>query len=105
MNKRLRTVYPAEFKREAIERAKVGDRSVRSLEMELGLSANLLRQWIQQYERKGAQAFVHKAALQAEGECSVTAEQQLRQLRQRVAQLEEERTILKKALQLLSRDG
>lgn len=58
MNKRLRTHYPPEFKMRAVGLAKTGERSVRQLEMELGLSANLLRQWVQQYDKYGEQAWV-----------------------------------------------
>jgi transposase-like protein len=111
MNKRLRTEYPPEFKLQAVERAKAGDRSVRSLEQELGLSENLLRQWVQVYDREGASAFVRKSAagngaeaaagVQSDGAGGVTPQ---RALEQRVAQLERENAILKKALALLSRD-
>ena len=51
MNKRMRTIYPREFKLRAVERAKRGDRSVRQLENELGLSENLLRYWLQEYAK------------------------------------------------------
>lgn len=112
MNKRMRTTYPAEFKLQAVQRAKAGDRSVRALEIELGLSPNLLRQWVQQYDARGAAAFVRKAAADETGsdaadggEGSASAEQELRRLKRRVAQLEEERTILKKALTLLGQDA
>ena len=111
MNKRLRTEYPPEFKLQAVERAKAGDRSIRSLERELGLSENLLRQWVQVYDREGGSAFVRKSAAgsgaeagvarQGDGAGCVTPQ---RVLEQRVAQLERENAILKKALALLSRD-
>jgi transposase-like protein len=65
MNKRLRTSYPAGFKLQALPRAKAGDRPVRSLEQELGLSPNLLRQWAQQYDTKAERAFVRKAGATA----------------------------------------
>lgn len=110
MNKRLRTTYPAEFKLQAVQRAKAGDRSVRALEQELGLSPNLLRQWVQQYDARGEAAFVRKAdagetGREASAADTVSAEQEVRRLRRRVAQLEEERTILKKALTLLGQDA
>lgn len=104
MNRRMHTVYPAEFKREAVRRAKAGDRSIRGLEVELGLSANLLRQWVQQYDRKGEAAFVNKGVSGANSENGLSMEEQVRRLQQKVAQLEEERTILKKVLKLLSQD-
>lgn len=105
MNKRTRMTYTAEFKREAVERAQAGDRSIRGLEAELGLSSNLLRQWVRAYEAKGEGAFVGKglsAKNRQGGEAA--GEEEVRQLQQRVRRLEEERTILKKALKLLSRD-
>ena len=104
MNRRMHTEYPAEFKAEAVRRAKAGDRSIRGLEMELGLSANLLRQWVQQYDRKGGEAFVEKGVEGRNGASEVSTEEQVRRLQQKVAQLEEERTILKKVLKLLSQD-
>jgi transposase len=109
MNKRMRTEYPPEFKVQAVERAKAGDRSIRSLEQELGLSENLLRQWVQVYDREGASAFVRKGAAagvregNGDGAAAGGGAQQ-RALEQRVAQLERENAILKKALALLSRD-
>lgn len=116
MNKRIRTEYPPEFKLQAVERAKAGDRSIRGLERDMGLSENLLRQWVQAYDRQGANAFVHKdgtggeasRAAELAGESSEEAERaraaQQRALEQRVAQLERENEILKKALSLLGRD-
>jgi transposase-like protein len=117
MNKRMRTTYPPEFKLQAVERAKAGDRSIRGLEQEMGLSENLLRSWVQAYDRKGAQAFVHEVGGgngagsgvggEPPGAGSGTAAEvrkQQRALEQRVAQLERENEILKKALALLSRD-
>lgn len=113
MNKRIRTEYPPEFKLQAVERAQMGDRSVRSLEHELGLSENLLRSWVQAYDRQGAQAFVRKVGIgnaaggapsAAGSESAAGAKEQQRGLEQRVAQLERENAILKKALALLSRD-
>lgn len=53
MNKRIRTEYPPAFKEQAVLRAKAGDMSVRGLEQELGLSTNLLRQWVQAYDKRG----------------------------------------------------
>ena len=97
MNKRTRMTYLAEFKREAVARAQAGDRSVRGLEAELGLSPNLLRQWVRAYEAKGEGAFVSKGLSEKKGQGGEAAvEEGVRQLQQRVKRLEEERTILKK---------
>lgn len=108
MNKQLRTEYPAEFKSQAVQRAKAGDRSVRSLEQELGLSPNLLRQWVQQYDKKGVHAFVRKGeSIPATTEVDLTklpveAVRLIRGLQREVAELKEDKVILKKALTLVS---
>lgn len=104
MNKRIRATYPAEFKLEAVARAKAGDRSVRSLEAELGLTPNLLRQWVQAYDAKGEDAFVRRGLSEAKSSSQSEATEQVKQLQQRVRRLEEERTILKKAVKLLSQE-
>lgn len=126
MNKRIRTTYPPEFKMQAIERAKVGDRSVRGLEQEMGLSPNLLRQWVQEYDKHGEAAFVRKVdgvALTPERGSGANgagdgngashgaapgsgdeARQRIRALERQVARLEEDKLILKKALTLLGSD-
>lgn len=122
MNRKMRTMYPPEFKLEAVKRAKVGDRAVRRLEQELGMSQNLLRQWIQQYDAQGAGAFVRKTsatmdtaidmAVAGEGdEVALAAEQRVTWLQKRlaqregqIAQMERDLVILKKALALLSQD-
>jgi transposase-like protein len=122
MNRRMRTVYPPAFKKEAVARAKAGDRSVRSLEQELGLSPNSLRQWVQISDARGENAFVRpatQAESRAEGKpeskrivagsrtvtpvpSDASAGAQERGQAQRIAQLEQENAILKKVLTLLS---
>ncbi len=110
MNKRMRTTYPPKFKLQAVQRAKAGDRSVRALEIELGLSNNLLRHWVQVYNTKGEAAFVHNAdgsagSAGSAGSDAESLEQTVRRQQRRIAQLEEEATILKKALSLLGQDA
>lgn len=120
MNRKMRTTYPPAFKEEAVARAKAGDRSVRSLEQELGLSPNLLRQWVQIADARGENAFVHKAG-QVESKpernpehkatetgavshaaSSAHTKVQAQEQAQRIAHLEQENAILKKVLTLLS---
>lgn len=117
MNKRMRTVYPREFKVRAVERAKRGDRSVRQLENELGLSENLLRHWVKEYDTLGERAWVRAAVLDDTGVLDdtvtesaaagredgrqETAEERrlraaLRTLQQQNQQLQQDNAILKK---------
>lgn len=118
MNRKMRTTYPPAFKEEAVARAKAGDRSVRSLEQELGLSPNLLRQWVQIADARGENAFVRKAGQETHATdgkpveadavagrraaSTAPSKVQAQQQTQRIAQLEQENAILKKVLTLLS---
>lgn len=124
MNKRMHTVYPPAFKEQAVQRAKAGDMSVRGLEQELGLSTNLLRQWVQKSDKHAKNAVVREAteggtaaAAAAVTNSSVTTaaapsqqavqqqvfqQQVFQQQAYRIAQLEQENSILKKVLALLS---
>ena len=115
MNKRMRTIYPREFKLRAVERAQRGDRSVRQLENELGLSENLLRHWLQEYDKLGERAWIRavnmddgttpspEAAVAEEAGQEAAQEArrlhaELRTLQRQVQQLEQDNAILKKAL-------
>lgn len=126
MNKRMRTVYPREFKLRAVERAKRGDRSVRQLENELGLSENLLRHWVQEYDKLGERAWIRAATFNdtvdesvaassevapaGEGGKQPTAEErrlraELRSLQRQVQQLQQDNAILKKALLIFGQES
>jgi transposase-like protein len=126
MNKRMRTVYPREFKVRAVELAKRGDRSVRQLENELGLSENLLRHWVQEYDKLGEHAWIRAATLDdtgdesaaaspevasaGEGDKQPTAEErrlraELRSLQRQYQQLQQDNTILKKALLIFGQES
>ena len=105
MNKRMRAIYPPDFKRRAVERAKVGDRSVRQLEQELGLSSNLLRYWVQQYDALGERAWVRAvvnpiatAAAEAGAQTESAMCAQVRELQRQNQLLREDNVILKKAI-------
>lgn len=118
MNKRARTNYPPEFKLRAVGFAKAGERSVRQLENEMGLSANLLRQWVQQYDKYGEQAWVRPVAAlmpqttspeaavagsDSRSECELRAQlDAMLRLNQR---LQQDNEILKKALTIFTQES
>lgn len=90
--------YPQEFKLEAIRLYETSGKSVRQVELELGITAGLLNKWRAQQRQDGQQAFPgsgHQPELEAE----------LRRLKRENDILRQERDILKKALQVFSRDG
>jgi transposase len=90
--------YTKEFKLEAIRLYESGNKSVRQVEQDLGITAGLLNKWRGQHRADGQQAFVgsgHQSELETE----------LRRLKRENEVLRQERDILKKALVVFSKDG
>jgi transposase len=88
-----RQVYDPEFKREAVRLAQ--QRGVPAIAADLGLRANTLYRWKQEFQQDGVEAFVGCGHLKAE-------EEELRQLRRELELVKQEREILKKALVIFS---
>jgi transposase len=96
--KKYRT-YPKEFKLEALEMLKRSDKSAGQIERELGITPGLLVKWRARYQvlQQGKQE-VQLGPSDLEG-----AKAEIRRLRRELAVVEEEREILKKALNIFSR--
>jgi len=97
MSKRKRTVYPREFKLEAVrlilEKGMTGAQVAR----DLGVNPELIYRWKREFQHDPAFAFP--------GQGNVPADQaELKRLQKRVKELEEERDILKKTLGYVVRD-
>ncbi|MBE0689099.1 MAG: IS3 family transposase [Anaerolineae bacterium] len=93
-----RRTYTKEFKLEAMRLYESSDKSVAQIEQELGITRGLLDKWRARYRQREAQAFPgkgHRSELEAE----------LHRLRRELEVTRQERDILKKALQVFSRDG
>ncbi len=91
--------YSREFKLEALELLKRGDKSAGQLERELGITPGLLVKWRARYqilEKEGQPAQIGPSDIEA-------AKAEIRQLQRKLADAEEEREILKKALNIFSR--
>lgn len=96
MKKRGR--YAEEFKREVLRMAETGDKPLAELEQDLGLSAGLIRQWQRRYQiGEGV-----NGNLQPSEEREAEAE--IRRLKRELEIVKQERDILKKAIQVFSRD-
>jgi transposase len=95
MKKRGR--YSNEFKQEVLRLADTTDKAVSELEQELGLSHGLIRKWRQRYQVEPA-----SGELQRSPESDLEAEN--RRLKRELEIVRQEREILKKALQVFSRD-
>ena len=84
--------YPEQFRKDAVELARSSDRPLRHVARELGVNHETLRNWVRTAERA-------EAAAQGGVSPGVSASEQeeLRALRKRVAELELEKEILRKA--------
>jgi transposase len=80
--------YPEQFRKDAVELVRSSDRPLRQVARELGVNHETLRNWVKIAER--AQAKPSDAA-------SAASDDELRALRKRVAELELEKEILRKA--------
>lgn len=84
MNKE-RKKYDEEFKKRAVQLSYNSDRTVQSVVESLGISQSMLYRWRQKYTEQGEET--EKAV----------HDEEVRRLRKKVAELEEENDILKKA--------
>lgn len=91
-----RRQFDQAFKVEAVRLVTEGKQSVAGVARDLGISANLLYRWQEQLGSAGEQAFPGSGHQSAEAES-------LRRLRRQLAEVTEERDILKKALGVFSR--
>jgi transposase len=91
--------YTEEFKLEALELLKSSGKTVRQIERELGITAGLLVKWRDRYQ------VITKEAEQAHLELSdmEAAKREIKRLQRRLAEVEEEREILKKTINIFSR--
>jgi transposase len=87
---RKRTVYPREFKLEAVKLVVERGVSIAQASRDLGVATNVLGPWVKAFRERGARAFPGLGR-QAPDDAEVT------QLRREVARLKQERDILKKA--------
>ena len=97
MVKKKRTVYPREFKLEAVRLILERGMSGAQVARDLGISNELIYRWKKQFQDDPAFAFPGHGK-------SAGEEAEMRRLRKRIAELEEERDILKKTLGFFVRD-
>ena len=91
--------YTEEFKLEALELLKSSGKTARQIERELGITPGLLVKWRDRYQ------VLRKVAEQAHLELSdmEAAKREIKRLQRRLAEVEEEREILKKTINIFSR--
>jgi transposase len=95
---RYRT-YAEEFKLEALELLKSSGKTARQLERDLGITPGLLVKWRDRYQ------VISKDAERAHLELSdmEAAKREIKRLQRQLAEVEEEREILKKTINIFSR--
>ncbi len=92
--------YDEEFKRSAVELARTSGRPMAEIAGELGIPYKTLERWKTQYAPRKASS--PGVADRSKGTAQLAAE--LEQARRKLAYVERERDILKKALAICSRD-
>jgi transposase len=99
MEDRKYRVYTEEFKLEALELLKQRGKGAGQIERELGITPGLLLKWRNRYQivsKEGQPAKIGPSDMEA-------AKAEIRRLQREVANLEEEREILKKVVNIFSR--
>ena len=84
-----RRKHPREFKVEAVRRVMEGRETAAEIARALGIQPNILYSWVRQFKTEADEAFRGNGKLTAQDE-------EIRRLRRQVADLTEERDILKK---------
>jgi transposase len=97
MREGKRRKYDREFKVEAVKLVTEGGRGVAEVARNLGVHENLLYKWREKYTEDTAHAFPGKGRLKP-------AEEELRQMKRALADVTQERDILKKALAIFSKE-
>lgn len=93
-----RAKHSAEYKQEALRRVVDGKESIASVADALGLARETMYRWMREYQANPDQAFRGNGKLTSQDE-------EIRQLRRKVARLEEDREILKKAATFFARES
>lgn len=96
MEKRRRRKFGKEFKIEAVKLVTERGMKVTEVSRDLGISKELLYRWKNDYEKSGNNSFPGEGKLKPE-------EEDLRKLRRELANVKEERNILKKAIAIFSK--
>jgi transposase len=95
--KKRRRKYTKEFKLEAIQLAEQRGNAA-EVARNLGIKANMLTRWIREYKADQKYAFPGLGRMKE-------PEEELRQMQKKLADVEEERDILKKALAIFSKEN
>ena len=90
--------YPEQFRRDAVELLHSSGRTLPEVGRELGVNHETLRNWVNAAKQAGSGGGDHS------GEVSADEREELRRLRKKVAELELEKEILRKAAQYFAKE-
>jgi transposase len=90
--------YPEQFRKDAVELVRSSGRTLRDVGRELGVNHETLRNWVNAAKQAGSGGGDHS------GEVSAGEREELRRLRKKVAELELEKEILRKAAQYFAKE-
>jgi transposase len=99
MSARKYRTYPEEFKLEALELLKSSGKSAGQIERDLGITPGLLVKWKARYQ--AIQSGVQEVKLEPND--LEAAKREIKRLRRKLEEVEEEREILKKVVNIFSR--
>lgn len=88
--------FDKEFKLEAVKMVLEQNRKPTEVAYDLGLHPNTVYRWLQEFDARGVEAFPGSGHLHPEDD-------ELRRLKRRIADLEEENAILKKATAIFAK--
>jgi len=89
--------YTPEYKKEIIKLVTEQKKTFAEVGRSIGVSGNTIKKWIDQYSTYGEDAFPGKGNLRPD-------DKELRDLKNKIKDLEMENAILKKAMSIFSRD-
>jgi transposase len=93
-----RKTFSKEFKLEAVRQLELGDKSPNDISIDLGIRRNMLYKWQEQLKKHGDDAF------KGPGRHPIDQYDEVTRLRKELADVKEERDILKKAAAYFARD-
>jgi len=101
MKERKRRTYPQAFKLEALALLEHGAKTAHQIEEDLGITRGLLLKWQTRYQAVRQE----NGAIHLEASDLEAARAEIRRLQQKLAEVEVERDILKKAVNIFSRSS
>jgi transposase len=94
--KKERNTYTIEYKKEAVSLALESEKSQAQIARELGISENLIYNWVKIHKNKHPENFGNETRLSEE-------QAEIKRLKKELLQVKEEREILKKATAFFAR--